>query len=301
MLLLRVKLRPPRLAMRVAPLPAFGAEVTGLDIAHLDRWPSEAELREAWHSNGGLLVFRGIAPEPEGLVALASRFGVVEDMVETRMQDNQVHPAASEVFLVHSSDFSRKPPAPPETGNNEALQFPERTGYHSDQSYRRPPPDASLLYCVTPALPNQGRTLFADAAAAFAALPPEEQEAAERLEILHCNSAMGRSEAAVRAGKGATRTDEGAKYLAPVVQCVKHPSAPPLLLLPFSPSPRPHSWLLIPPGHTFARTSSSRAVVLCHPQACSAAAPGHRRPLTLPRHGPSRLARRPHRGPGAWP
>ena len=226
--------------MRVTPLPRFGAEVTGFDIAHPDRWPSEAELREAWHSNGGLLVFRGIGPEPAGLVALAQQFGVVEDMVETRMQDNQVHPAASEVFLVHSADFSRKPPAPPKTGNNEALQFPERTGYHSDQSYRRPPPDASLLYCVTPALPNQGRTLFADAAAAFAALPPAEQEAAERLEILHCNSAMGRSEAAVRAGKGATRTDEGAKYLAPVVQCVKQPPpsccplAPPAYFAPSS-------------------------------------------------------------------
>ena len=99
------------------------------------------------------------------------------------------------------------------------MQFPERKGWHSDQSFRRPPPDGSLLYCARPALPNQGRTLFCDASAAYEALLPSEVAEVEQMEIIHCITSAGRSEASVRSGNTRnSRSDEGARYLQPVRQ-----------------------------------------------------------------------------------
>jgi taurine dioxygenase len=40
------------------------------------------------------------------------------------------------------------------------VQYPQRTGWHTDQSYRRPPPDISLFYAVTPAARDSGQTLL---------------------------------------------------------------------------------------------------------------------------------------------
>jgi taurine dioxygenase len=99
------------------------------------------------------------------------------------------------------------------------VQFPERKGWHSDQSFRRPPPDGSLLYCARPALPNQGRTLFCDASAAYEGLQQSEAAQVEQMEIIHCITSAGRSEASVRSGNiQNSRSDEGARYLQPVRQ-----------------------------------------------------------------------------------
>ncbi len=51
-------------------------------------------------------------------MALARCFGTVEDMVETRTAPTLVMPGQTEIFLVHGADFSRKPPALPEGGDN---------------------------------------------------------------------------------------------------------------------------------------------------------------------------------------
>lgn len=108
------------------------------------------------------------------------------------------------------------------------VQYPARGGWHSDQSYRAPPPDASLLFCVAPALAGQGDTLFASNAAAFEALSPADRALAERSEMLHCVSTMGRSWAAAIKNPGVgspPRSDRPAAALRPqrqpVVRC--HP------------------------------------------------------------------------------
>ena len=146
-------------------------------------------------------------------------FGHVENMVETRTAPKLVMPGQPEIFLVHGADFSRKPPALPAGGDNSAVQFPERKGWHSDQSFRRPPPDASLLYCACPALPNQGRTLFCDATAAYEALSEPEAMQVEEMSIIHCITSAGRSEDSVRRRNTQnTRSDDGARYLQPVQQ-----------------------------------------------------------------------------------
>jgi hypothetical protein len=68
----------------------------------------------------------------------------------------QVHETEPRIFLVHNRDFSRGGTgAAPGAAAVAALSWPARTGWHSDQSYRRPPPDASLLYCVAPAAEGQ--------------------------------------------------------------------------------------------------------------------------------------------------
>lgn len=94
-----------------------------------------------------------------------------------------------------ASDAAKKKPAPK---TEDAVQYPERLGWHSDQSYRRPPPDISLLHCKHPAAAEQGHTLFADCAAAYDALPAELEAAVAGRSILHSNTGMGRTERAVR-------------------------------------------------------------------------------------------------------
>ena len=58
-----------------------------------------------------------------------------------------------------------KRPDPPLTADGRLpVQYPHRKGWHTDQSYRRPPPDISLFYAVTPVARERGQTLFANGA-----------------------------------------------------------------------------------------------------------------------------------------
>ena len=81
------------------------------------------------------------------------------------------------------------------------LRFPQQVNWHTDQSYRRPPPDITLLLALELPPPDQGQTLFADCGAAFAALDPSQQELFEGLQGLHAPSWIGRSRAAVENGE----------------------------------------------------------------------------------------------------
>ena len=53
-------------------------------------------------------------------------------------------------------------PDPPLTADGKLpVQYPHRKGWHTDQSYRRPPPDVSLFYAATPVARGSGQTIFA--------------------------------------------------------------------------------------------------------------------------------------------
>ena len=80
-------------------------------------------------------------------------------------------------------------------------QFPHRKGWHTDQSYRRPPPDISLLFGASPAVCGQGQTIFANATAAYEALAPAIKARVDRLEGIHCYSVYNRNRNAVLEGK----------------------------------------------------------------------------------------------------
>ena len=160
----------------------------------------------------GLMLIPGlqeIADKPELLVALSRAFGSeVEDYRYTLTQRSSVHTTVPEIFLVSNmAPVNRKPPRrpdPPVTADGQLpVQYPHRKGWHTDQSYRRPPPDISLFYAVTPVARDRGQTLFADGTAAYAALPADLKAKVDGLQGLHCQPGTARS----REGALAGRTD----------------------------------------------------------------------------------------------
>ena len=108
---------------------------------------------------GGLLLVPGlteIAQQPELLVELSRAFGPeVEDYRYTLTSSTSVHTTVPEIFMVSNmAPVNRAPPKRPEppltADGGLPVQYPHRRGWHTDQSYRRPPPDISLFYAVTP-------------------------------------------------------------------------------------------------------------------------------------------------------
>jgi taurine dioxygenase len=148
-----------------------------------------------------------IAAAPELLLRLSRLFGPeVENYRENLTPLNMVHPTVPEIFLVSNTPPASRPPPPlpnPKLTADGKLptQFPHRKGWHTDQSYRRPPPDISLFFAVLPVPQGQGQTLFADCTAAYAALPPDLRARVDRLEGLHVQPRTGRSRDAVLAGE----------------------------------------------------------------------------------------------------
>lgn len=199
------------------PLPraTFGAAVTLRDRTNSASLVAQAEaepdaLPRALAESGGLLLIPGMdamAEDPALLVRLSRLFGPeVENYRENLTPANQVHAEIPEILIVSNTPpASRQTPAkpvPPLTAEGELpLQFPHRTGWHTDQSYRRPPPDISLFLAVHPVPQGQGQTLFADCAAAYDALSPELKARVDELDGLHVGSSARRSRRAVLAGE----------------------------------------------------------------------------------------------------
>ncbi len=165
-----------------------------------------AVLAEA---NGLMLIpgLQEIAAKPELLVKLSRAFGSeVEDYRHTLTSRSSVHTTVPEIFLVSNmAPVNRNPPRrpdPPTTPDGGLpLQYPHRKGWHTDQSYRRPPPDISLFYAVTPVASDRGQTLFADGTAAYAALPDRLKAKVDGLQGLHCQPGTARSREGALAGR----------------------------------------------------------------------------------------------------
>ena len=158
-------------------LPGTAGAAAPVDAAEADPAALPRLLAEA----GGVLLLpaMGAMAEAPGLLLRLSRvFGPeVENYRTTGMAPNMVHPAVPEIFIVSNTPpVSRPPPKRPDPPFNPdgslPVQFPHRRGWHTDQSYRRPPPDISLFLAVVPVPRDQRQTLFADGTAAYAALPP---------------------------------------------------------------------------------------------------------------------------------
>jgi taurine dioxygenase len=201
----------------VTPLPgaSFGGRLSlpgdGGAPALIQQAEREPDaLPRALADSGGLLLIPGMqamADAPDLLARLSHRFGPeVEDYRQTLTPANMVHPTVPEIFIVSNTPpVSRPPPKrpdPPLTADGKLpVQFPHRRGWHTDQSYRRPPPDISVFLAVVPVPQGQGQTLFADGAAAYAALLPALKARVDGLEGLHVRLGVGRSRDAVLAGE----------------------------------------------------------------------------------------------------
>ncbi len=182
-----------------------GAEATVLAAEE-----NHEALLDAFYNGGGLLLLEGmdgIREDPTLLLRFSQLFGSeVEDYRQTIRARHSIHPQVPEILLIagKSAGAVKPPPQPdpPLTAEGKLpIQFPHRRGWHTDQSFRRPPPDTSLFLAVVPSPRDQGQTLFADGTAAYEALPPDLKALAEDLEGLHVMPGAGRSEQDVRAGK----------------------------------------------------------------------------------------------------
>ncbi|MBX9946241.1 MAG: TauD/TfdA family dioxygenase [Reyranella sp.] len=200
--------------VREAPLPgaSFGATLRQGGTAHAVVAAAErdpAALPAALAEAGGLLLIPGmnaIADEADLLVRLSRVFGPeVEDYRHTLTDLKSVHPSVPEILLVSNmppvAKAPPKRPDPPLAADGLIpTQYPHRRGWHTDQSYRRPPPDISLFYAVTPSAPGSGQTLFANGTLAYDALPAGLKARVEGLEGLHAQPGTGRSREAALSG-----------------------------------------------------------------------------------------------------
>ena len=167
-------------------------------------------LPQALYDADGLLMFAGlneISEAPGRLVELSRFFGKeVEDYREAFNAPHMIHTEVPEILIVgNRPPVLRQPPARPDPPFTEEgrlpTRFPHRHGWHTDQSYRRPPPDISLFYCVKPAPRDQAQTLYANGTAAYEALSDAARAKIDSLDGIHCSSKLGRNEQAVRAGE----------------------------------------------------------------------------------------------------
>ncbi len=167
-------------------------------------------IPDALARSEGLLLVPGMgsmARDPGLLVRLSRLFGPeVENYHETLTEKTKVHETVPEIMVVSNMPPASKPPPPlpdpPLTADGGLpLQYPHRRGWHTDQSYRRPPPDISLFFAAIAVPKGQGQTLFANCAAAYDALSPAQKQRIEGLEGLHIMPGSGRSIESIRAGK----------------------------------------------------------------------------------------------------
>jgi taurine dioxygenase len=179
-------------------------------------------LLDAFYEAHGLMVIKAmhdISDDPSLLVRLSQLFGLeVEKFHRNLTPERLIHSQLPEAVTSHCRDsifvVSDLPPMsfpvpdqpdPPTMPDGQLpMQFPHRKGWHTDQSFRRPPPDVSLLYAVQPSPKGQGQTLYADGTAAYSSLSQEMQQTVAELSAIHAIPWTGRGEDAVRAGEIST-------------------------------------------------------------------------------------------------
>ena len=209
----------PQLAVARLDERGFGVEVTcnglsdGLgDVERARSFVAAAEAQKdellaAIHSGRGLLLMRGlagVASEPGLLVRLSQLFGRAEDYREGRDAPAYLSDEHPEIAVISNAPpSSRDVPELPEPALSPSggipTQYPIRRGWHTDDSFRRPPPDFSLFFAARPTPRGQGQTLFADMSAAWDHLAPELRHEVEHgaLRAAHTNPWISRSRDAV--------------------------------------------------------------------------------------------------------
>ena len=155
-------------------------------ILQLVRCHADAIL-SCFYAARGLMVVKGlqaIRNQPQALVELSRIFGPeVEDYHQTLTSARFFHDSVNEILILTNAEPCNHPPPLKPTALDSSrlpIQFPDQINWHTDQSYRRPPPDITLLLAVELPPRDQGQTLFADCTAALAALDPARTSAPSR-------------------------------------------------------------------------------------------------------------------------
>ncbi|WP_176083739.1 TauD/TfdA family dioxygenase [Martelella sp. HB161492] len=149
-------------------IPGFGLEVIDFDINTAS--PAEvAAISDAFQKKGAL-VLRNQTLDADTLSAFAAKFGTLEG---NKIQDFTL-PGHPETYVLSNKIVDGKPIGAHLDGIT----------WHTDGTYLEFPPMLTLLYCLeTP--PEGGETLVADASAAFYALPKDEQDRLDQMDVLH--------------------------------------------------------------------------------------------------------------------
>jgi len=150
---------------RITPLtPAFGAEISGLDLADPAGANLAADLVGVWRDAGGMLVIHGQDLNTEQHIAFSRHFGpLFGDPAEEPLQDTvsrYIHPDHPEIYRVSNQVDAEGQPL----GRKGAGTY-----WHSDVSFRERPAGASILHGKQ-VPPIGGDTIFANQAAAYEAL-----------------------------------------------------------------------------------------------------------------------------------
>jgi len=168
---------------------------------------AETILNHFYAARGLLVVkgLQGIRDDPQALVELSRHFGFeVENYHQTLTSPRFFHDSVDEILILSNAEPCNHPPPPRPAGHDSMhlpTRYPDQVNWHTDQSYRRPPPDITLLLALELPPRDQGQTLFSDCVAALKALGPERQKILEGLQGIHAPSWIGRSREAVERGE----------------------------------------------------------------------------------------------------
>jgi alpha-ketoglutarate-dependent 2,4-dichlorophenoxyacetate dioxygenase len=165
------------MTLETRPLhPAFGVELVGVDVRHLDE-ATFAEVAAAFEEHS-VLLFRGQTIGDEEQIAFSRRFGPLETTIRTIASQGRVAPEISNLANVDADD--RLIPA----GDKRNLFNAGNQMWHTDSSFKRVPALASLL-AAREVPPVGGETEFASTRVAYAALPAATQQALEGKVAIH--------------------------------------------------------------------------------------------------------------------
>ncbi|MEO7743203.1 MAG: TauD/TfdA family dioxygenase [Usitatibacter sp.] len=153
--------------------PAVGAEISGIDVANI----TDAQFKvveAAWYAHSALLI-RGQDLDDDDLIAFSRRFGEL-DMPPVNENGKTFVADHPEIYVVSNVIGPDGVPIG-SLGAGEAQ-------WHTDMSYLREPPDASMLYALeVPA--EGGDTWLCGMEAALRALPRELLHRVRGLNIKH--------------------------------------------------------------------------------------------------------------------
>lgn len=150
----------------------LGAEITGLDLRHLDD-AAFARLLKAWHDHSVLLI-RNQTLTDQDLIAFSRRLGNL-DWAPIQENGRRFVEGMPEIYIVSNVKVNGE--AIGSLGDGEAV-------WHTDMSYLELPPKASMLYALeVPA--SGGNTSFCTMYGVYDALPATLKRRIAHLQIKH--------------------------------------------------------------------------------------------------------------------
>lgn len=167
-------------AFDVAPLsPAFGTEVSGLDLAQDLDDRTFGDLFQTWLDSDGIVVVRDQQLSEEQHVNFSRRFGpLYDDEGTVRMSytvTQYLHPEWPQIYRVSNVTDSQGQPL----GRRKAGTY-----WHSDVSFLVEPAQASILLAVE-IPPIGGDTMFANLTAAHTALSEPMKALLDDMKVVH--------------------------------------------------------------------------------------------------------------------